>query len=277
MVAALFLLLPAASAAPAEEWVAERDSLVREADESELREWEEGEDLGRRVLAMDVRTWQSDPSLAMLAWSAAPSPHRGRLLRFGDARLTEPGAAGPLLARLVHGRDAAAVRVALAAAITHTGSAWPPVAPSLLAEEDDVMVRVVLVDGAAYAPVGAVAGLVRLGASDKAAPVRAAAARGAPYAKPASAVADLVLSALADADAEVRAEAARSVGWMEVQAGWAALVGLLHDSDAQVRLQALRSLQKLDPVRAAALPEVGHLRSDKDSRVQRAAMGSAGE
>ncbi len=277
MIGAMVFLIQGAQAAPDPEWVEMRDGLVREADESELKAWETGDDLDRRVLAMDARTWQSDPSLAMLVWSSAPSPYRGRLLRFADTRLVAPGAAGPLLARLLHGKEPADVRVALAAAITHTGPAWPPLMADLLAEEADVMVRVMFVDGAAHAPSADVAGIVRLGAADAAGPVRAAAARSAAYAHPASSVADLVLAALNDPEAEVRAEGARSAGWLKLEAGWSPLVARLADTDAQVRLQALRALQKLDPVRAASLAEVRSLRSDTDSRVQRAAMGSASE
>ncbi len=277
MIHTILLVLPLSFAAPDPEWVAERDALVREATESELRAWEAGNDLGRRVLAMDVRTWQSDPSLAMLAWSAEPSPFRGRLLRFGDARLQEAAAAGPLVARLLYGQDAAPVRVALAGAITHTGPAWPPLVGSLLAVESDLMVRVMLVEGASHAPAAAVAGIVRLGFADAAGPVRAAAARSAAYATPPLAVGDLVVAALVDSDAEVRAEAARSLGFLDLDDAWTPLVVCLHDRDAGVRLQALRSLQKLDGERAAALPEVDSLRSDSDSRVQRAAMGSSGD
>jgi HEAT repeat protein len=118
---------------------------------------------------------------------------------------------------------------------------------------------------------------VRLGAADPAGAVRAAAARAATYAQPASAVTELTLAALDDPEGEVRAEAARALGWLKVEAGWSPLVARLADPDAQVRLQALRALQKLDPVRAARLAEVQSLRSDSDSRVQRAAMGSANE
>jgi hypothetical protein len=277
MIEVLLVLLPLALAAPDADWVATRDGLVREADEAKLRAWETGGDVDRRVLAMDIRTWQSDPSLAMLAWSIAPSPYRGRLLRISEPRLSEPGAAGPLLARLLHGNDPEDVRVALAAAVTHTGPAWPPLVAGLLAEEENVMVRVMLVDGGAHAPTADVPELVRLGLADVAGSVRAAAARSAAYARPPSAVAGLVLAALSDKEAEVRAEAARSLGWLDVEAAWTPLVARLHDTDASVRLQALRSLQKLDAVRAAALPEVDSLRTDTDSRVQRAAAEPTGD
>jgi HEAT repeat protein len=277
LIQTILFIISGASAAPDAAWVAERDALVREADESELRAWEANGPLARRVLAMDALTWQSDPSLAMLAWSATPSPYRGRLLRFADARLTQEGACGPLLARLLNGREPSDVRVALASAVTHSGAGWLPLVSELLGKETDVMVRVMLIDGASHAPPTEVPELVRLGAADPAGAVRAAAARAATYAQPASAVTELTLAALDDPEGEVRAEAARALGWLKVEAGWSPLVARLADPDAQVRLQALRALQKLDPVRAARLAEVQSLRSDSDSRVQRAAMGSANE
>ena len=86
-----------------------------------------------------------------------------------------------------------------------------------------------------------------------------------------------MLAALDDADPVVRSEAARSMGWLDVEGGWTPLVGLLADADARVRLQALKSLQRLDPVNTAALPQIEVLRQDKDGRVQRAAMGGSSD
>jgi HEAT repeat protein len=69
----------------------------------------------------------------------------------------------------------------------------------------------------------------------------------------------------------VRAEAARAAGMLRIHDAWQPLVKLLSDVDARVRFQAVRSLQRLDAVDAAALPEVDALRHDVDLKVQRAA------
>lgn len=273
---AYFAWFPLALAAPAPEWVAARDALVLDAGESELRAWATGTDWERRILAMDVWSWQTDRGLAMLAWSVEAQPYRGALLRFTDPRLQVPAAAGPLLARLVWGDEPEPVRVALAEAVAHTGPDFAAAVLAVLPHEPSVAVRKVLVEDARVAPPAAAAELVRVGFADKVGAVRAAAARTAPWVVPPTAVSALVLAALADAEAEVRGEAARSAGLMNLSAAWGPLVGLLSDPDARVRLQALRSVQRLDSVTAAALPQLDALRHDSDGRVQRAAMGAGG-
>ncbi len=265
--------LPLAIAAPDPSWVSARDALVRDAGDSKLRGWETSDDWRQRVLAMDVRAWQSDRAAAMLAWSAAPAAFRGALLRFGDPSLQTPAAAGPLLARLAWGGDGEPVRVALAEAIVHTGGDWAGAVVLMLPDEPSAAVRKVLVEDGRVAPPPFAAALVAAGFADEADSVRAAAARTAPWVTPVSAVGPLLLAALADAAAEVRSEAARSVGLLDVEGAWRPLVSLLADSDARVRLQALKALQRLDSVNAAALPQLESLRNDSDGRVQRAAAG----
>ena len=277
MFTSLLASLPLALAAPAAEWVSRRDALVLDASPSQLREWIAGDEWEARLLAMDVAAWQGDRGVAQLAWTAEPTPYRGSLLRFGDSRLPVPAAAGPLLARMVWGQEPAPVRLALAEALAHTGSGWASAVAALLPHEPDPAVRKVLVEDARAATPTEAAELVRVGFADKVPTVRAAAARTAPWVAPVSAVAPLVLAALADAEPGVRCEAARSVGMMDLTEAWPRLVALLSDADARVRLQALRSLQRLDSVHAASLPQLEALRNDSDGRVQRAAMGAAGD
>lgn len=273
----VFFAAKVAFGAPDAAWVAMRDGMVAEASDSELAALEAGGDWQKRVLAMDVRAWQFNRAVAMLAWSAEPAPFRGSLLRFGDPRLLVADAAGPILARLVWGNEAQPIRVALAEAVGHTGRAWGSVAVAMYPFEADPLVREVLVEDAKGADKASAPQLVRMGLEDAVADVRATAARAAAWVSPPSAIADAVLAALDDADPVVRSEAARSLGWLDVEGGWQPLVGLLADADSRVRLQALKSLQRLDPVNAAALPQIEALRQDKDTRVQKAAMGGSGD
>lgn len=277
MTALFCLFAPLAWAAPDPEWVAMRDGLVRDASEVELQAWETGADWQKRVLAMDVRAWQFDRAVAMLAWTEAPAPYRNSLLRYTDPRLSVPEAAGPLLARLVWGGEPQTVRVALAEAVTRAGRAWGGVVTAMLPAESDVRVRTVLVEDGRYADPAAAIQLVNLGFDDNAAPVRAAAARTAAWISPSSAVRDDLLSSLEDSDASVRAEAARTVGWLDLEGAWQPLVKRLSDTDGGVRLAALKALQHLDSAGAASLPQLTELRQDKDVRVQRAATGGSAD
>lgn len=276
MTALFCLFAPLAFAAPDPAWVEMRDGLVRDASEAELHAWEIGTDWQKRVLAMDVRAWQFDRAVASLAWTEAPAPYRNGLLRFADPRLQVADAAGPILARLVWGKEPEPVRVALAEAVTRAGKSWGGVVAAMLPAEADALVRTVLVEDGRYADPASALQLVHLGFEDNAAPVRAAAARTAAWITPPTAVKDGLLTSLDDPDAAVRAEAARTVGYLDVEGGWQPLVKRLADSDAGVRLAALKALQHLDSASAATLPEVQVLRQDKDTRVQRAAMGSSG-
>lgn len=277
MTLAFFAWIPLALAAPDPAWVAARDALVLDAGETQLRAWATGADWQKRILAMDVWSWQTDRGLAMLAWSVEAQPYRGSLLRFTDPRLQVPAAAGPLLARLVWGNEPEPVRVALAEAVAHTGPEFAGGVLAVLPHEPSVAVRKVLVEDARIAPAAEAAELVRVGFADKVGAVRAAAARTAPWVVPPTAVASLVLAGLRDPEAEVRGEAARSAGLMDLGSAWQPLVELLSDPDARVRLQALRSVQRLDSITAASLPEVEALRHDSDGRVQRAAMGGSSD
>lgn len=252
-------------------YVAMRDALVRDASESQLRAWETGDDWEKRVTAMDVRAWQYDQSVASVAWTVEPSPTRLPALRFVDPRIETPSAAGPLLARLVHGGERAEVRVAIIDALTRTGGEWPEVLADMFPEETDAAARASMVMSARRAKAEPGLELVRLGLGDKTAGVRAAAAETCPWVDAKGALDGLVLLALADADPAVRAEAARAAGWMRIEASWEPIVKLLADPDPRVRLQAIKALQRLDPGDTAGLPEMGALRQDVDTKVQRAA------
>lgn len=273
----VFLAATLAWAAPDSRWVAMRDALVREASDSDLAALEAAEDWEKRLIAMDVRAWQFHRAVAMLAWSAGPVAHRASPARFADPRLLVAEAAGPLLARLVWGDEPQEIRVALAEAVGATGSAWGPIAVALYPTEADPSVREVLVGVARAADKSSAPRLVRLGLDDDLPAVRAAAARSAVWVSPPSVIGDAVLAAFDDTDPVVRSEAARSVGFLDIAGAWSPLVQLLADADPRVRLQALKSLQRLDAVTAAALPQLDVLRRDNDVRVQKAAAAPSAD
>ncbi len=273
----LLAVVIALAGSPDPEYVALRDALVREASESQLKAWETGEDWEKRVTAMDVRAWQYDQVVASVAWTVEPSQTRLPAFRFMDPRLEVPAAAGPLLARLVHGRESLDVRVAIVEAITRTGGDWPEVLADMLPDEADVATRTVMVEAARRAPIEHAVELLKLGFTDKVASVRAAAAETCPWVDANGALDGLVILALADVDAIVRAEAARAAGWMRIEDSWTPIVKLLGDPDPRVRLQAVKALQRLDPADTAGLPEVGALKQDADTKVQRAAIEAAAQ
>ncbi len=267
----------ALAVSPDPEYVALRDALVRDASESQLKSWETGDDWEKRVTAMDVRAWQYDQVVASVAWTVEPAQTRLPAFRFMDPRLESPAAAGPLLARLVHGRESVDVRVAIVEALTRTGGDWPEVLADMLPEETDVATRTMMVEAARRAPIEHAVDLLKLGFADKTASVRAAAAETCPWVDANGALEGLVLLALADTDPIVRAEAARAAGWMRIEDSWTPIVKLLGDPDARVRLQAVKALQRLDPADTAGLPEVGALKHDADTKVQRAATEAAAQ
>lgn len=80
-----------------------------------------------------------------------------------------------------------------------------------------------------------------------------------------------LIAAAADPLPTVRVAAARGMASMRLADGFPALVANLSHETASVRLSALRALARIDPDRAAALPEVARLQLDPDSSVSGAA------
>lgn len=80
-----------------------------------------------------------------------------------------------------------------------------------------------------------------------------------------------LLAAAADPAPDVRVAAARALGALRLPAGFAALQPNLSHGTAAVRLAALRGLARIDPDRAAALPELARLQLDPDPAVAGAA------
>ena len=80
-----------------------------------------------------------------------------------------------------------------------------------------------------------------------------------------------LLSAAADPVPAVRVAAARGLGALRLPAGFVALQPNLSHETALVRLSALRALARIDPDRAAVLPELPRLQLDPDPTVAGAA------
>ncbi len=80
-----------------------------------------------------------------------------------------------------------------------------------------------------------------------------------------------LLAAAVDPAPEVRVAAARALGSLRVPEAFPVLQDNLSHKTATVRLGALRALARIDPDRAAALPEVARLQLDPDPTVSGAA------
>lgn len=76
-----------------------------------------------------------------------------------------------------------------------------------------------------------------------------------------------LLAAAADPTPAVRVAAARALGSLRVSEAFPALEPNLSHETVSVRLSALRALARIDPDRAAALPELARLQLDPDRAV----------
>jgi HEAT repeat protein len=102
--------------------------------------------------------------------------------------------------------------------------------------------------------------------------MRAAAALAAGRRIDGVALADLLLTAAtSDPVVAVRIAAIRSLGLLHHTEAFAPLQQNLSHETAEIRLSSLRALARIDPVRAAALPELARMQLDADARVAGAA------
>ena len=81
----------------------------------------------------------------------------------------------------------------------------------------------------------------------------------------------LIALATSDPDSSVRVAASRGLANLRHAAAFAPLQHNLSHETAIVRLAALRALARIDPLQAAALPELARLQLDADNRVAGAA------
>lgn len=84
-------------------------------------------------------------------------------------------------------------------------------------------------------------------------------------------VADILALALGDPEGSVRIAATRSLGQLRAAEAFEPLRANLGHAVPETRLSALRALARIDPARAAGLPELGRLQLDADARIAGAA------
>ena len=191
--------------------------------------------------------------------------------RFVGELLRDPAAADVLLGRLVEGEDDPMLRAALVEALPRTGGHYGTALVSLLSEESDADVRVVMV--AALERADALSARAGLSAAlhDADPSVRAEAARVTSMRADGDVLAAALEGVLDDEASQVRAAAAHSLGVLESTDARDALLGGLDDADPVVRLESLRGLERIDPAFTASLPQLSSLQSDDDARVARVA------
>lgn len=113
---------------------------------------------------------------------------------------------------------------------------------------------------------------LRSGLVDPAADLREAAALAAGRRRDGATLApELLAAATSDPEPRVRVAATRSLGTLRHADAFAPLQTNLAHEAPTVRLSALRALARIDPTRAAALPDLARLQLDPDSRVAGAA------
>ena len=217
--------------------------------------------------------WASNPEGAASAWDAQPGKTRAGFLRFSGPVVSDPALMPILAARLAQGHDTPEVRVALAESLWRTGGDWDWVAVRILAEEADPSVREVIVDTLRHASGDAVLSALETSGADDDPDVRAAAMRSLGRVEGGAAFSHIILDGLSDEATEVRGFAARSAGWMELDAAWELLTGLLTDPHPETRLKSLRALEDIDANRLSSLPQLVTLERDTDHRVARLATG----
>lgn len=215
--------------------------------------------------------WRSDPQAAARVMALQTAPTRGGGERLLGGPAANQGESAVLVQRLVHGGEPTPVRFGLASALGGRADVVPAQWLGVLGSEPEPQVRQALLLGLRRAPVPTAQPALAQALTDPDPAVRSAALIHAVRHPKAAAFANTFLAALADPDPQVRARACQAVGWFQLASGWDPLVQRLGDTHAGVRLRALMALVRLDPGRAAALPQVADLRQDPDSRVSRMA------
>jgi HEAT repeats len=260
-------------------WPSGRAAIVADAGVSDADLLTLLEDPTAGLRAAIVLAWRQDPPGAATVQATAYRVGAG-----GAHLFTAPvpaGLAPVVIERLLYGGEPLSERIALAAWLKRSAGPFAGVALAAARVEAHEEVRGALVDVLRYdkgagSRAAVVEGL-RLGLQDPAATVRATAARAVGWTQ-ASELATELVAATSDPNDEVAGAAARSLGWLAATAPsttFPAVVGVLGRSDPRARLEALRALERLDPARAAALPEVQALTADADPKVARAAQALA--
>jgi HEAT repeat protein len=203
--------------------------------------------------------------------SLQPRPTRAGHLRFTGPLVHDPRAAGIFIDRLSRNDEPATVRAALAEALPRTGGDFAEAAAALVRTDPDPTVRATLVEVMQRADAKHAMVAIRHGLADPDPMVRAAAARVAGMHDHGALLGEELVASLSDPDVTTRAWAARSVGVLRIEGAENVLVDALDHANADLRLHALRAIHRIDPERAATLPELPSLKADPDARVARLA------
>jgi HEAT repeat protein len=234
------------------------------SDEPSIDDWQ---DWLRGAVAAAER---DHPAAVAELRALAPAATRDGRPRFGSAALDRPEAAVVLLDRLSREPDPQ-LRAALADAVARTRGPHAAALVGMFPHEPDPQVRIAMVGALRRAaPEPALAGL-RLALADADPSVRTVAAETASRRPDGDALADELIKALADRAPSVQIAATRSLGALQVTAAFPALTSHLSHESAELRLHAVRALGRIDPDRAADLPELARLAADPDPRVAAAA------
>jgi hypothetical protein len=231
-----------------------------------------------RVAASTAPAWA--PSAKVRAGTAElatlqPSRTRAGHMRFSTEAVEDPRATAVLVDRLRSRLEPEEVRIALAEALPRTGGTYGDVLVELLSFESSPHVRAVLVHAASRISVTDARAVIRAAVADDDDEVRATAMRTAAARADGGTLGDVLATGLGDRAAVVRAEAARSIGIHRASAASATLAGLLGDTSTDVRFEALRALDGVAPALLRAHPALPALARDPDPRIARLATDIA--
>lgn len=206
--------------------------------------------------------------------NAAPNPSRAGFLLLRHPAMDEIAGAPVLAERLFDTKLDSETRVALAEALEHTQGPFEDVALYLAKEDEDLGVRVALVQSLRRGNDDAVRAALKLAFADANPEMKGAAVYLA--GRRANVGRDftnelLDLTSL-EGNTELAASAVRAVGILGTPEQFDALTSHLDATDADMRLAAVRALARLDPDRAATLTQLTTLAKDPDDRVARAAQ-----
>jgi len=141
-----------------------------------------------------------------------------------------------------------------------------------LAREPEGRTRQPLLRALRAGPAAQVVPALRAALTDADPALRAAAATAAGRREDgATLVADILALALDDPEGSVRLAATRSLAQLRAREAFEPLRANLGHAVPETRLSALRALARIDPTRAAGLPELGRLQLDADARIAGAA------
>ncbi len=239
-----------------------------ERSEVQLQQQLQHEDWRVRHAAGLELSSKTNPELHQAIYQLKPVPTRAGTPRFQSDLFSNPAAAWSVAERLLQGADSADIRSALAAGHASIPQSDPAPLLHIARHDSSALVRSAAVAGLARYSEKVGLDAIRIGMKDPHARVRATAVSSVGYHREGASLEKSLLNALADSDSQVRAQAARVLGWLEVEAAYEPLRGLLVDASAEVRLHALRAMRTLDADQTRSLPEIDHLAKNPDERMQ---------